>query len=302
MLVSVVIPSYNHKKYIIKAIESVLDQDWPEIDLVVIDDGSTDGSVEIISDLISQRGGFRFFSRENRGVIATLNEGISIANGELICFCSSDDFLPPGSLRSRAVYLIENPYSVAVFADIAQVDIRGNHIRTAMDESAKAVFSAPDPIPLFLDGVRLPLHSIMSRRNVFLDIGGFDPRFKVCEDLDVQLLHFLKGKVGYIDQVVFCYRLHGENISYKIKHLTSRDKVLLYSKYLNEVERLVPYRKIIRKHLVRYYVKYGKNLLQKFPWSLEDRSIMRSGWKYSFSNPRLLFYLVVNELKMRFAS
>ena len=78
MLVSIVIPSYNHRQYVVQAIESVLDQDWPEIDLIVIDDGSKDGSSEVIQELLDRRGGFRFVARENRGLIKTLNQGLAI--------------------------------------------------------------------------------------------------------------------------------------------------------------------------------------------------------------------------------
>ena len=298
MLITVVIPSYNHCAYIVQAIESVLNQSWQYVDLIVIDDGSTDGSPEIIQDLYTKRGGFRFISRENRGVISTLNEGISLAKGEFVCFCSSDDYLPPGSLECRANFLIEHPDYIAVFADVAKVDAKGSVIEHLMDQKRQELFSVADPIPMFINGSNLPLHSIMSRLAIFREIGGFDPRFKVCEDLDIQLLHFLKGRIGFIDQVVFCYRWHGENVSLKIRHFTARDKILLYRKYLEEIDQLQPYKDLIRRRLRGYYLKFGRNLSKGHGGLSDDRKLLRGGWAYIWYDPRLIWYLLKNEIAL----
>jgi len=84
MLISVIIPSFNHKRYVIQSITSVLDQTWRDLDLIVIDDGSTDGSADLIEQIKRGGGGFRFVRRENRGLIKTLNQGLQMAKGKFV--------------------------------------------------------------------------------------------------------------------------------------------------------------------------------------------------------------------------
>lgn len=91
--VTVIIPSYNHKAFIEESINSVLNQDYKNIELIVIDDGSKDGSVERLKELASTKK-FQLVTKENEGVCATLNRGLSLATGEFITFIASDDFMP----------------------------------------------------------------------------------------------------------------------------------------------------------------------------------------------------------------
>jgi glycosyltransferase involved in cell wall biosynthesis len=116
--VSVLLASYNHSDYVLKAINSVLEQNWPNVDLIVIDDGSTDDSPDLLSDFHKKHRGFRLIIHsKNKGVVKTLNEGLRIAEGEFICNLGSDDYLAAGSLAIRASYLCEHPECVAVFGD-----------------------------------------------------------------------------------------------------------------------------------------------------------------------------------------
>jgi alpha-1,3-rhamnosyltransferase len=86
MIVSVIMPSYNHQQYVAPAVTSVLDKTWPEIDLIVIDDASTDDSVKVINRILAERCGFRFIHRQqNRGLISSLNQGLEIATGQYFC-------------------------------------------------------------------------------------------------------------------------------------------------------------------------------------------------------------------------
>ncbi|BCR05189.1 hypothetical protein DESUT3_22580 [Desulfuromonas versatilis] len=292
MQVSVVIPSYNHRQYVVEAIESVLDQDWPDIDLIVIDDGSKDGSAEVIGELLDRRGGFRLVARENRGLIRTLNEGISMASGEYFCLLASDDYLPAGSLRSRAEFLVEHPGHVGVFADGLRILEDAEPGERILDERRRQLFSHSDPIPGFLKGLNLPIHTMMAKRDVFLRFGGFDSRYRYCEDLDVQLLLFLEGKVGFVDTPVYCYRLHGANISLTNPQLARADKVLCFRKYLEEVPRLAPYRKLIRHRLRRHYLALGRYLHNSGGGSERERELFQGGWEFAWQDVRLLWYLL----------
>ncbi|MEW6520288.1 MAG: glycosyltransferase [Thermodesulfobacteriota bacterium] len=295
--ISVVVPSYNHQAYVLNAIESVLRQDWPHIDLIVIDDGSTDRSPQLIADYHRQHGGFRFISRPNQGLIKTVNEGLALAEGEFFCLLASDDYLPSGSLSRRAAYLLENPDSVAVFGDALQLTGDKLSGQRVMDAKRRRLFNLADPIPEFIKGVNLPIHTMMARTEIFRNIGGFDRRYQYCEDLDPQLLLYLAGPIRFVDVPVYCLRQHQTNSSRTNPHVARADKVLLYRKYLEEVPQLAPYRKLIRQQLARQYLLLGRYLSKASNPSDLERKIFAGALKYCWRDIRLLWHLLFLRLR-----
>jgi len=292
VLVSVIMPSYNHRQFVLQAIDSVLDQDWPEIDLLVIDDGSPDGSAELIADHHRSHGGYRFVSRENKGLVATLNEAIGLAKGEAVCILASDDYLPPGSLSRRARILQQAPESVAVFGDGFKVYGTRQSSERIMDERRRGLFDLKDPIPEFIKGVNLPIHLMMARRAELVKLGGFDPRYRRCEDLEIQLRLFLAGPVRFVDHPVYCYRTHETNTSRINPHVARGDKVLCYRKYLEEIPELAPYRKLIRYRLRRQYLLLGRYLKKTGQGTPFENELFKGGWEFAWRDVRLLWHLL----------
>ncbi len=292
MRVSVVIPSYNHAAYVEQAIRSVLEQDWPDIDLIVIDDGSKDDSPNLISNLLEGKQGCRYVLRENQGVINTLNQGIEMAEGECICLLSSDDYLLPGSLRLRAEHLVRNPECAAVFADGLLVFEAEETNKTITKEKVRRLFEVQNPVLEIMKGVHLPLHTMMVRTQVLRAVGAFDTRYQICEDLDIQVRLFLAGRVDYIDQVVRCYRKHETNVSLSQHHRFCADRVLCMQKYLSEMPQLTPYRPLIRRRLTRYYLALGRYLSHGPKNSGFERSVFESSWKYAWRDLRLLWHFI----------
>lgn len=291
MLVSVVIPSYNHRQYVAQAIESVLDQTWPHIDLIVIDDGSKDDSPELIRELHERRGGFRFVARENQGLLKTLNEGLAMAKGEYFCELASDDYFPPESIETRFKFLKENPECVAVFGDgcllendqlVATSFIRGKHRR---------MFEKLNPIPDMLNGV-LPVFSTgMIRRQALLKVGGFDDKnFRYYEDLDTPIRLALAGRLGFVDSAVINRREHISNIS-KTTHHIRLEKVLFFRK-LYQDSAFSPYRRLIRKKMAREYLKLGRYLARSEGDIAHEKEMFRNAISCVCWDPRLLWYLL----------
>lgn len=292
MRVSIIIPSYNHSNHIGESIQSVLNQDWPDIDLIVIDDGSSDDSPKIIRQMLKDRDDCTFIARENRGLINTLNEGIALAQGEVLCSVASDDYLLPGSLRSRAEYLKNHPECVAVFADGIHVTGSEETSEPLISDKVRQLFSVDDPIPSLIQGVSVPLHTMMARTEIVREIGAFDTRFQICEDLDIQLRLFLAGRVDLIDHKVNAYRHHGANISATLNKRFCVDWVLCYRKYLYEMPQLNAYRGLIRTRLTRKYRALGKYLNRAKQGSDFEVTLFCSGWSFAWRDPRLLWQLV----------
>ncbi len=291
MVVSVVIPSYNHVNYVGQAIESVLDQTFSEIDLIVIDDGSTDGSVEIIRELHGRRGGFRFVSRENRGLIKTLNEGLGLARGEYFCELASDDYFPPDSLEVRVEYLNKNPRCVAVFGDGILVAGNTQTQTRIMDDRRRAIFEKTDPIPDMLRGALPVLSTSLMSREVLQSIGGFDEKaFRYYEDLDVPIKLALEGRLDYMDHPVIYRRAHDTNVSSSTNHIRA-EKVLCYTN-LSYNPRLSPYKAILRRRIRRSFLALGRHIDKNSGGNDLERRVFGRGWTYSWQDLRLLYYLI----------
>ena len=111
-LVSVLLASYNHEKYVEAAVRSVMEQKGVDFELVVIDDGSTDHSPDILEKLQGELG-FRYIHRENKGFVPTMNELLSLARGKYFCSFASDDIMPPDRLKKQSDFMERHPRSVA---------------------------------------------------------------------------------------------------------------------------------------------------------------------------------------------
>ena len=205
-LISVVVPSYNHKQFIEKTIVSVCMQDYERIQLIVIDDGSTDGSVEFIRELQSRYKhlieSFIYIAKVNTGLAKTLNLSIhKYVSGSFITIIASDDYLLEGSLSLRHKAIIKTSADV-VFSECTRVDENGVQL-------GEVVFSKERFVNLADLSVRsnfLPAPSAFYRTSALKEIGGFDESLWF-EDLDMWLC-LLKAdyKLFLLKEVLVCYR------------------------------------------------------------------------------------------------
>jgi len=270
MLVSVVIPSYNHAPYVLDAIRSVLKQTWHPIELIVIDDGSTDGSADIIEGYWEKHGrNFTFIRRENRGLVYTLNQALNMANGELFCELASDDYFPNDSIELRASHLSTHPDSVAIFANGLLIDKDGNVLGDVFGEKKQSIiFESKDPVKSILEGNFPVFSTCLFRKDVLLQSGGFDTdNFFYYEDLEAPLRLFLAGDVNFLDVPVIFRREHETNVS-KTTDYVRVEKVALYGKLLKD-PLFQPYKSVIINSFNREYFKLlrclSKGLLVEYP-------------------------------------
>lgn len=222
-LITVRIPAYNHEQFVCKALDSVKRQGYGNIEIVIIDDGSTDNTAARISEWIECNGDeirVDFRSRKNCGISATINELVEMSNGEYLVGLASDDMLLPGSIERRYEYLRSHPHKMAVFGDSIVVDAEG---KTILD-SGMADLHAGDKKKYETDkGLKQEIiqnwsttgSCIMMRR-------ALHERFKydeslTVEDRDFYLKMVSEGLLGFIDHPVSAYRLHETNASLKGK-------------------------------------------------------------------------------------
>ena len=202
-MVSVIIPCFNAEQFIADAITSALEQDWPDLEVIVVDDGSTDTSWHVIAGFGDRIGAHRV---DHRGAPAARNHGLAIATGEFIQFLDADDILLSDAVRDRVSLLRKHGGEIhAVFGDREFVEHPSGKIRGC---TSHIDWPEPDPIAHV---VRHNIHteSPLHRRNRLYEVGGFDEALPCSQELDLHLRLLLSGaRMAYLPQVVSRSRVH----------------------------------------------------------------------------------------------
>ena len=178
--VSVIIPTYNRADFLEEAIESVLSQDYKDFELIVIDDGSTDETRDIIK---AYPGSVVYIYQDNRGVSYARNRGIKKSSGEYIAFLDSDDKWLPKKLSSQMDFLERNPHALICYTE--EIWVRGGVRVNPMKKHKKysgMIFE--NVLPLCIIS---PSSVMIKRRLLFNEIGFFDESLPACEDYDLWL-------------------------------------------------------------------------------------------------------------------
>jgi alpha-1,3-rhamnosyltransferase len=210
-LVTVIIASYNHASYIEASILSVLEQSYPYIELLVIDDGSTDDSVIRILRLQEQFG-FDFKQQQNKGLSCTLNSAIERATGSLIVPFGSDDIMLPHRIKRQVDYICDKPEVGICAANIDLIDAQGRLYPEKEQRHRHLPFRRLDFDDLFLDRKPGPMAAtLMFRREALLKVGCFDPAIRL-EDVYITLSITRAGfYIDILDEVLALYRKHETN-------------------------------------------------------------------------------------------
>ena len=208
-LVTVIISSYNHAPYIEASIRSVLAQTYPNIELLVYDDGSQDNSVETIQRLADEYG-FFFQAQENKGLSRTLNQGIARAQGEFIAPFGSDDIMLPDRLARQVPWLLAHSDVGIAAGNVIKIDARGQLL--ANRRQRRRPERLLDFNDLFLGHKSVPVAAtLLFRKTALQAAGGFNPEIRL-EDLYVELKITEAGwKIGVMPDVLAYYREHPTN-------------------------------------------------------------------------------------------
>jgi len=225
-LVSVVIPCYNHEAYVQESIQSVIDQDYANIELIIIDDGSKDSSVSKIQEMISSCEKrfirFEFIHRENKGLCRTLNQALEWSRGDFFAPIASDDRWLTSKTSIQVAHLETHPTTVAVFGSIHMLDENGKFIRT-IQRAGSFKF-----VDIFLHQHFLPAPTALIR-SAELKKFGYDPSIKI-EDWNtwLKLSQDTNSSLDVLPDVVAEYRRHDNNMSKNIEMMHKEGlKILL---------------------------------------------------------------------------
>jgi len=199
-LVTIVTPSYNQAEFLERTIRSVLDQSYPQIEYLVMDGGSSDGSVEIIQRYSNRLAGW--VSEKDRGQTDAINKGFGRANGEILAWLNSDDTFEPGAVEKAVAYLQSHPEIGMVYAD--------THFINSNDEViGKFPAALTDYARLRRGFVHIPQQSAFFRASLWKMVGPLDPSFYFAMDYDLWVRLAKLAPFAYVPEYWANFRLHG---------------------------------------------------------------------------------------------
>lgn len=209
-LVTVLLPVYNGQQYIVSAAESILRQDYCRFELLLINDGSTDDTDSLIKQHLLKDPRVRYVSRENKGLIATLNEGISLARGDYIARMDADDIAHSTRLSQQVAFLQRYP-DVAVLGTAYNV-INGNNERIAVRKPPRWNTLIK---PMFMFGSPMAHPSVMLNKKLASADLYYDKDYIHAEDYELWLRLSLRYKLANLAEVCLDYRILPQSISRK---------------------------------------------------------------------------------------
>jgi len=269
--VTVIIPTYNRADYVCEAIDSVLTQTFTDYEIIVVDDGSTDNTADLLRPLAEQ-GLIRYIFQENRGESAARNQGIAVASGEYIAFLDSDDLFLPTKLEKQVSYLDTHPDIALVHSWYAKFEDGGRDLGIR-DTSRLNGWIYP---AYLLDwSVLMVVPAVMVRSSVLEQVGGFDETIRWGPDLDMWRRITRKFRIAVIPDVLCKIRVHPGNISAdKISAVAS------FERYLQKAFDDDPTLGLIfrRKALAKMYANVAHNILST-GGNAEMKDVRRLSWQ-----------------------
>ena len=274
-LVSIIIPAYNHVSYIRQAIESIINQTFSRWELIIIDDGSVDGTEKIV-DEYSDQPNIQILHQENQGLSASLNRGLDLVQGSYFGFLPSDDLFYPEKLDIQVRWLEARPDIAALAGHQTLIDHDGqpltdHHIQNWFDVSPKG---KGDFLLGLLERNFVSAPSVLIRTEILRNLEGFDPDCIFMQDYDLWFRLLKNYEMRVLPEPVIYYRWHGGNLTYKATPATEaeRARVLRKAAELLEPEEIFP---VLRKDrrpevIARCRTRLHEQICRNRPINLEE--------------------------------
>jgi glycosyltransferase involved in cell wall biosynthesis len=263
-LISIIIPAYNHERYVADAIRSVLNQSFEDFEIILIDDGSTDNTYGEIKKIDDPR--IRLFRQTNIGAAQTINRGIDLSQGQYITILNSDDMYHPDRLALFKQYMDENPDTMVLSSLVQPVDALGNSLKPGSDNAfhdywlgwyETAVQNLQQDGDCFYSLLRS--NFVVTTSNIFMHSRIFPnenkfPNLSYCHDYAFLLRALQSYPFGFIHKNLMQYRLHETNtirhdhflkrleIQYALFHELNLDEILIGSSSLQQKKSSIVFR------------------------------------------------------------
>ena len=225
-LVSVIIPVYNGERYIVQTIDCVISQTYKDIEIIIVNDGSTDKSYEKIRPYLDLPN-IKYIEQENQGVAAARNKGINNSSGEFIAFLDQDDLWLPEKIERQIKIFENNPGIALVHSKFSFINGKGDRIEPLWQIRKAAGYCYKE---IFFNN-KIGMLTVIAKKKCIKEAGMFDEAIAVTDDYDLWLRITYYHPIGYIDESLAMYRYHGQNTStnmlnYKKNELKVVQKIL----------------------------------------------------------------------------
>lgn len=223
--VSVVVPTYNYARYLPDCLAGILEQTYQDVEAIIVDDGSTDETPEIVARYAARYPGKVIYLRQERqGVTAATNAGLAVATGEFVGFQGSDDAWLPHKLERQVAVLQEHHEVGWVHSGVLYVDGDGNVTGQVSRTDQPAIGWVFDHL-LLVKFIFEP--SLVARRELVVRLGGFDERVTAGEDWELELRLARATPGAYIREPLLKYRVHGSNMHRDPLHMERNSLAVL---------------------------------------------------------------------------
>lgn len=298
-VVSVIIPAYQHGPCIAEAIDSVLAQTFRDLEIIVINDGCTDSTEEVLRPYV-EKNLIRYFHQENQGISATRNRGLSLATGEFVAFLDDDDVWPPDKLEWQVDVMTTS--TVLVVGGLSSVFGRKTNRKAIIEGSG---YSELNTEMLFGGNPFGSPGQTLIRKSALLAIGGFDPTIWGADDHDVWIRLSRMGEIRRYERISLMYRVHESNTSRDSERMFENAEKVIRKNLLSLTDRE---RERFERQGFRFLFRYGgKKLIWKGA-GLMSRGRIREGRELiarslrtflpmAKKDPKLLFQIIAAVLK-----
>jgi glycosyltransferase involved in cell wall biosynthesis len=246
--ISVVTPSFNQAPFLEETIQSVLSQGYPDLEYIVMDGGSTDGSTEIIGKYADRLTDWK--SAKDGGQADAIRTGFARATGEILCWLNSDDTIAPGTLRRIGEFFAANPDVDLVYGDLNLINAEGKRLYTARPLLRLGI--------LVYENAFIPQQAMFWRRSLYERVGGIDPRLHFAMDFDLVIRFLLAGAgVRKLPGVLANYRWHPAAKSSTLRDVMEKEIRELVRRHLPAAADEPAWRRFLKKAYYRG-VRYSR--------------------------------------------
>lgn len=289
-LVTVIISAYNHENFIQETINSIIEQTYKNIELLIINDGSSDKTHEKILELedkcIKRFTRFIYINRENKGLIASINELNSMAKGYFILGVASDDFCPKNRVEKQVNALEEHPEYGMCYGRMIAVDEQSNLLPTQPKTKYNKSGYLFNEL-LFRNFITAP--TVMMKKSVLDEVGGFDTKYRI-EDHPLWLKISKKYKIFYLNEDLIYYRDHANNISKNTSFMIEENE-----KMLTDWAHEPMYEKAIKRHNMYCFVQLVRSKEENLAKIYMKKSFSKSWYHPKFIKGVIRYFLKLNK-------
>jgi len=281
--VSVIIPTYNNREYVGDAIDSVLSQSYKNIEIIIIDDGSSDGTEEFISNKYKINTNVKYFFKENNGVSSARNTGIEKSSGDFIAFLDADDCYVENKTTCQVQYLAKNKECMMVYSDMFifnKTETTNSSYHDKLKVKCPSGFIFNDLLLSHL----IWTGTVMLRREVFDNVALFDESLSTAEDYDLWLRISALHRIDYIPKVLAGYRRGHDSLTTNTKQSLNNyvkpNTITVIEKNILQHADIVDLAKSqISKRLFDLYFEFG--------WTAYKSGNMKTSKRYFFEALKL---------------